>query len=51
VTVKASAGFFLRCKGPLLVAISTRRRNTRLKPRSLVFGPEGFAGASEELAQ
>ena len=36
---------------PLWVAISTRRRNTRLKPRSLVFGPEGFAGASEELAQ
>jgi len=27
------------------------RRNTHLKPRCLVFGPEGFAGASEELAQ
>jgi hypothetical protein len=27
------------------------RRNTRLKPRCLDFGPEGFAGASEELAQ
>jgi hypothetical protein len=27
------------------------RRNTRLKRRCLVFGPEGFAGASEELAQ
>jgi hypothetical protein len=27
------------------------RRNTRLKPRCLAFGPEGFAGASEELAQ
>ena len=27
------------------------RRNTLLKPRCLVFGPEGFAGASEELAQ
>jgi len=27
------------------------RRNTRLKPHCLVFGPEGFAGASEELAQ
>ena len=27
------------------------RRNTRLKSRCLVFGPEGFVGASEELAQ
>jgi len=34
-----------------MTAISTGRRNTRVKPRCLVFGPEGFAGASEELAQ
>jgi hypothetical protein len=27
------------------------RRNTRLKPRCLVFAPEGFAGVSEERAQ
>ena len=33
------------------MAVSMGRRNTRLKPRCLVFGLEGFAGASEELAQ
>ncbi len=36
---------------PLLAAVSMGRRNTRLKPCCLVFGPAGFAGAFEELAQ
>jgi len=36
---------------PEWVAVSMGRRNTGLKPRCLVFRPEGFAGASEELAQ
>ena len=34
-----------------MAAVSTGRRNTGLKPHCLVFGPEGFAGASAELAQ
>jgi hypothetical protein len=36
---------------PEPTAGSMGRRNTRMKLRCLVFGPEGFAGASEELAQ
>ena len=35
----------------LRVAVSMGRRNTRLEPCWLAFGPEGFAGGSEELAQ
>ena len=31
---------------PLLGAVSMGRRNTRLKPSILVFGPDGFVGAS-----
>jgi hypothetical protein len=34
----------------LLAAVSMGQRNTGLKPHCLVFGPEGFAGASERLA-
>jgi len=30
----------------LWVAVSMGRRNTRLKPSILVFGPDGFVGAS-----
>jgi len=48
--VETLAAYFVLFR-PLWVAVSTGRRNTRLKQRCLVFGPEGFAGASEELTQ
>ncbi len=35
----------------LTTAVSMGQRNTGLKPCCLVFRPEDFAGASEELAQ
>jgi len=38
--MKSGAQFLQR------VAVSMGRRNTRLKPGILIFGPDGFVGAS-----
>ena len=40
------ASITLAIQWPLLAAVSMGRRNTRLKPSILGFGPDGFVGAS-----
>ena len=46
ITVISGRLRLYQLNGRFWVTVSMGRRNTRLKPSILVFGPDGFVGAS-----